>query len=169
MKFEAYQNPTTHKWDFRIWASNGNILTSTRQGYENKQDCLDVIKAIQGGAAGAMVVIGNIDPEWMRTQRPKGGSVDAQIARANESQVQAGESLEKTTSNAAPIRKEPEVVERAMDAGAADKPGDIRPLEDDPKPQPEAVRDYEAENSRGSRPAPKAKSRKGLFGRGNTE
>ena len=38
-KYELYTRDDG-KWDFRIWHVNGNIICSSKQGYENRRECL---------------------------------------------------------------------------------------------------------------------------------
>lgn len=163
MQFEPYQDEETGKWDVRIW-SKGNILMSSRQGYNNKADALAMIDSVKKGAAGAIVRMGK--PVSIQEEDVKANTGnDDEVKRA----AQAG--TETTTSRASPVvQADPPVVEHALDAGSAEKDGDIQPLPVNPvieeaNAKAEARRDHLNEASQDPRPAkPKGRGLGGLLG-----
>lgn len=52
-KFEMFKSPKNSKWYFRLRSSNGKVVASSRQAYNNKKDCVSTIHAIQKNAAGS--------------------------------------------------------------------------------------------------------------------
>lgn len=47
LKFEYYKSSKNNKWYFRIRATNGKIIASSRQAYESKTDCISTIMLIK--------------------------------------------------------------------------------------------------------------------------
>ena len=45
--WQYWINPRTKKWDAHCH-KNGHVLFFSRQGYENKADCLKAIRAVSG-------------------------------------------------------------------------------------------------------------------------
>lgn len=53
--FEIYKSKKNKKWYFRLKANNNKVIAGTRQGYENKVDCVQTVKLIQKGSAASAV------------------------------------------------------------------------------------------------------------------
>lgn len=49
MKFEVYYD-VSNDWRWRLRATNGKIIATSGEGYENKGDCEHEIRKIKGGA-----------------------------------------------------------------------------------------------------------------------
>ena len=53
--FEYYKSEKNKKWYFRLKASNNKTVSSSRQAYSNKQDCINMIEGIRMNSYGAKV------------------------------------------------------------------------------------------------------------------
>lgn len=59
LNYEIYKGKKNGKWYFRGRAKNGKIVTSSRQGYENRVDCISTIGTIQLGSYHSKIIAVN--------------------------------------------------------------------------------------------------------------
>ncbi len=63
MKFEIYKDKKgEHRW--RLRHGNGNILTTSSEGYASKADCLTVIDTVRRGSNSANTVLLETVSRW---------------------------------------------------------------------------------------------------------
>lgn len=59
--FEIYRGKND-QWYWRLWASNGRVLATSSEGFNNKQRCINNAKAIRDGLASLLPT----DWDWAR-------------------------------------------------------------------------------------------------------
>lgn len=56
-KYATADFQMTRQWDFHIYGSNGELLCSSKQRYENKKDCVAIAKEFFAGHPATLEII----------------------------------------------------------------------------------------------------------------